>query len=408
MMQAAQDKLLVKYPCLSLTSAYIDGQWMKALSSFDDVCPTTEEVIVSVANCGASQVTEAVEAARRAFRIWGISPVSHRSQFLRRLADLIDRDRDDLATLESIDEGKPLRESLSDIGDAAGLARHLADLIEITDMEDVVVDNGTAEFKTSVLTEPLGVVAAITPWNYPFLMACQKSLTAIATGCTVILKPSELAPLSCLVLADLCHEAGLPDGVLNITPGLGSLTGEALSNACVDKVSFTGSLPTARKIMAAAALGPRAVSLELGGKSALIAFEDSDVSAAVDWIIMGFVWGSGQVCSATSRVLVHTNLLPKLLPALIAKLEKLSIGDPLIEGVNVGPVVNKAQYDKIWVTFLVLTLRICKCRHNLVWGYYADIHRGRTIRGNTVHLWRDKTFPWMSSEWLIHSADCVS
>jgi betaine-aldehyde dehydrogenase len=135
------------------------------------------------------------------------------------------------------------------------------------------------------------VVAAITPWNYPFLMGAYKVLPALAAGCTVVLKPSELAPLSCLVLAELCKEAGLPAGALNVLPGLGSVTGDLLArHPDIDKISFTGSLPTAQKVMAAAALGPRALSLELGGKSPAIVFEDANLDSAADWLVTGFMW----------------------------------------------------------------------------------------------------------------------
>jgi len=158
-------------------------------------------------------------------------------------------------------------------------------------VEDVI-DNGTdGQFTTVIINHPVGVVGAITPWNYPFLMAIWKVIPAIAAGCTIVLKPSELAPLSCILMGKLCQEAGLPDGALNVIPGLGHQAGAALtSHDGIDKISFTGSLPTAQRVMSAAAMGPRGLSLELGGKSPLIVFEDADVESAVDWIILGICW----------------------------------------------------------------------------------------------------------------------
>ena len=179
---------------------------------------------------------------------------------------------------------------LQDIDDSITQCDHFAMLVE--QRHDETVENGTdGQFETLVIHEPVGVIGAITPWNYPFLMSIWKVVAAIACGCCVVLKPSELAPLSSIWLGELCKEAGLPDGALNIVPGLGPDAGAALSaHDGIDKLSFTGSLPTAQRIMSAAAAGPRSVSLELGGKTPLIVFEDSPVDATVDWIILGVCW----------------------------------------------------------------------------------------------------------------------
>lgn len=219
-----------------------------------------------------------------------------------------------------------------------------------------MIENGTnGDFTTTINYEPIGVIGAITPWNYPFLMGVWKVIPAIAAGCCTVLKPSELAPLSCLLLAEMCHEAGLPAGALNVVPGFGIDAGAPLSeHPDVDKVAFTGSVMTGRRIMAAAASGPRAISLELGGKSPLIAFEDADINATVDWIITGILWGSGQVCSATARVLVHKSIRSTLMERLLERVKAVKIGDSLSEemlaheGPTMGPVINKFQYDKIW------------------------------------------------------------
>ena len=288
-------EILGRFPCVTANSAFIGGEWEAVAFSVSSVCPSTEETLTTFANCSAEHVDRAVRAARKAVEgsNWGHSSTPpQRALFLRTLAQLIGKHKDDLARLDTLDEGKPLRESSADISDAISLALHLADLLEEPLWQTPeVVANGTEDFTTEVRREPIGVVAAITPWNYPFLMAADKVFPALAAGCAVILKPSELAPLSCLVLAELCRDAGLPPGALNVLPGLGSVTGDALSrHPGVDKLSFTGSVVTARKVMTAAAMGPRPLSLELGGKSPAIVFDDADVNAAVDWLITGFVW----------------------------------------------------------------------------------------------------------------------
>jgi betaine-aldehyde dehydrogenase len=270
------------------------------------------------------------------------------------------------------------------MGDAVAACGHFAHLAEEEERrQGKLVNNGTEDFVTRIFHEPIGVVGMITPWNYPFLMGMWKVVAGIAAGCSMVLKPSELAPLSCILLGEMAFEAGLPAGALNVIPGLGATAGGALaSHPGVDKISFTGSVPTAQKIMAAAALGPRGLSLELGGKSPLVVFPDADVSGAVDWIItgeatclvvtarvaakhfslyahcdvIGILWGSGQVCSATSRVLLHESIRERVLTALLEKVRALRIVDTsteesrAFEGPQLGPVISKGQYDKIWVS----------------------------------------------------------
>ena len=289
------DEVLRKFPCITANSAFIAGRWVSVPDTFVTINPATEDIITTVANCSPVYVDQAVNAAKDAMEgpLWGHnSTTQQRVHLLRNIADLLDRHKDYLSMLDSLDEGKPLRESSADISDAIALATHLAELLMQSHWDPPqTIASGNDDFTTVVRSEPIGVVAAITPWNYPLLMAADKVLPALAAGCAVILKPSELAPLSCLVLAELCQQAGLPPGALNVVTGLGSVTGDALSrHPGVDKLSFTGSVTTARKVMAAAALGPRPLSLELGGKSPAIVFEDADVDAAVDWLITGFVW----------------------------------------------------------------------------------------------------------------------
>lgn len=322
--------------------------------------PADNSVIAEVANATAEDVDIAVKVAKRTLYSdhWGYkSTGAQRSKILRNLQEVLIRRKDEVAVLDSYDMGKPLREALADLGDAITACEHFANLAEEQDKhQDEVIDNGTnGDFTSKIRLEPIGVVGAITPWNYPFLMGIWKVIPAIAAGCTIVLKPSELAPLSCLLFGELLNEAGLPAGVLNVVSGLGPSAGAPLAtHEDVDKVSFTGSVPTAQKIMAAAALGPRAISLELGGKSPLIVFDDAtDVSAVVDWILTGILWGSGQVCSATSRVLLQNGIKDQVLARLKERLALLKIGPSLApeqkdhQGPTMGPVVSKGQYDKI-------------------------------------------------------------
>jgi betaine-aldehyde dehydrogenase len=341
---------------------YIDGKWVDAVKkgTFTNKNPSTDEVLGEVANGTAEDIDIAVKAARRCLESenWGYkSTGAERAVILRKLGEIITARLEEIAQLDSIDQGKPMREARADLGDAIAGCAHFAMLAEQRDKhQNEVIDNGTdGAFTTTIVLEPIGVIGAITPWNYPFLMAIWKVLPAIAAGCTMVLKPSELASLSCLLLGELCTEAGLPHGALNVVTGLGPDAGAPLSaHTGVDKLSFTGSQVTGSRIMAAAAAGPRAVSMELGGKSPLIVFEDADINGAVDWIITGILWNSGQVCSATSRVLVHTSIRDTLMARLTERVKAIKIGDQQSaeilahSGPSMGPVVSRGQYDKIW------------------------------------------------------------
>jgi betaine-aldehyde dehydrogenase len=203
------------------------------------------------------------------------------------------------------------------------------------------------DFSSVARLEPVGVAAQIIPWNYPLLMAAWKVAPALAAGCTSVLKPSELTPLTALELADIAHEAGLPAGVLNVISG-GRETGAALSeHPGIDKLAFTGSLATGQKIMRSASERSTNTTLELGGKSAIIVFDDTDLEQAVEWIMFGIFWNKGEVCSATSRLIVQSGIAAKLLARLKLECEKIVIGDPLLDGVLLGPLVSRGQYEKV-------------------------------------------------------------
>lgn len=342
---------------------FINGEFVQPVKGlkFTTFNPNTGKPLIEVAQSTEEDIELAIAAGRACLNSdkWGKNSTgAERAVILRKLGELFTEWKDRIAKIDSLDNGKPYREAAADVDDAIGACGHFADLaIKQDSDQNEIIDCGDKDFKVTIQHDPIGVVAAITPWNYPFLMAIWKVVPAIAAGCATVLKPSELSPLSCLILAKLCHEAGLPAGALNVVNGEGPVTGAAMSsNPKFDKISFTGSVPTARKIMMAASMGPRAVSLELGGKSPMIIFDDvSDIDAAVDWTCTGIFWGSGQVCSATSRVYVHESIKETFMEKLIAKIKGIKIMNTQsdeaaadVDGSKMGPVVSKIQYDKIW------------------------------------------------------------
>lgn len=332
---------------------YIGGEWIAPLQRgvFQTFDPSDESVLAQVAAATAEDIDLAVAAARKAFDEgdWPRWTGAQRAQVLRRIADGIRARQDELAALEVRDNGKPLPEALWDIADTAGCFDFYAGLAEGSDQQSEQSINVPDErFSSSVIKEPVGVVAAIIPWNFPMLMASWKVAPALAAGCTVVLKPSELTPLTALELATIAGQAGLPAGVLNVVSGLGREAGAPLAeHPDIDKIAFTGSVPTGRKIMQAAAAEIKNISLELGGKSPFVIFADSDLDAAVEWILFGIFWNQGQVCSATSRVLVERALYPALLERLIEATEQIRIGQGFTEGVKLGPLVSQGQLDKV-------------------------------------------------------------
>lgn len=332
---------------------YIDGQWVrpKLGGTFDTLDPSDESVIAQVAAATSEDIDLAVNAARRAFDegTWPQMTGAERATILRAIANGIRERQQELVELEVRDNGKPLPEALWDIGDTAGCFDFYAGLAEDLDgRREQNISLADERFSSIARKEPVGVAGAIIPWNFPMLMAAWKVAPALAAGCCMVLKPSELTPLTALELADIAHQAGLPAGVLNVVTGLGPDAGAPLSeHPGIDKLAFTGSVPTGTRIMQAAARDIKNISLELGGKSPFIIFDDSDIEAAVEWIMFGIFWNQGEVCSATSRVLVQRDLYEPLLKRLVEQTQRLSIGNGMHDGVLLGPLVNRGQYDKV-------------------------------------------------------------
>lgn len=335
------------------TRLYIDGAFCAPVKggSFAAIDPATEQEFAQVAAATGEDVDLAVRAARRSFDagVWADLPASDRAATLRRIAEGIRAETPALAAIETRDNGKPLPEAIWDIEDAAFVFDYYADLAEADAKAPLrTIDLGDDRFDGRVWREPVGVVAAITPWNFPMLMAVWKVAPALAAGCSVVLKPSELCALSCHELARIIDAAGVPAGVFNLLTGDGPSAGAPLSeHPLVDKVAFTGSVATGRRVMQAASAGIRTVSLELGGKSPFVIFDDADIDRAVEWILFGIFWNKGEVCSATSRVLVQKALYQPLLARLKEATEAITIGPGDQDGIKLGPIVSKSQYDKI-------------------------------------------------------------
>lgn len=334
------------------TKLYINGAWVEPAKggTLPVMDPATEQVFHHIPAATAEDAEAAVQAARAAFDHgpWPRLSGKERAVYLRAMAQGI-RDRlPELAAMEVRDNGKPLPEAEWDLGDAAGCFDFYADLAEELDGEEEQIALADARFTAKAVREPLGVAVAIVPWNYPLLMASWKVAPALAAGCTMVLKPAETTSLTALELGAIATAAGLPAGVLNVLSGKGSVVGQALiEHPAVDKVAFTGSGPVGSRIMAAGARDIKRVSLELGGKSPFVVFADSDIEKAVEWIMFGIFWNQGQVCSATSRVLVERALYAPLLARLIEEAQKIKIGNGLEDGTLLGPLVNKGQYEDV-------------------------------------------------------------
>lgn len=334
------------------TRLCIDGTFTppEGCAYFPAIDPASETTIAEVAAAQAADVERAVRAVRRAFdsQSWSGLNGAVRASFLRRIANGIRERLNDIALAEVRDNGKPLAEAQWDVGDATLCFDYYANLAAKDDARQEGVDVGDPRFQYSIAREPAGVVAAITPWNFPLLIAAWKVAPALAAGCTVVLKPSELCSLSCEMLAEIIHAAELPAGVFNLVTGTGAQAGEPLANhGLVDKVAFTRSLVTGRKVMQAASAGIRRVSLELGGKSPFIIFDDCDIEKAVEWSLFRIFWNKGEVCSATSRIRAKRGIFARFVERLATAAEAISIGPGEMPGVKLGPLVSKNQYDKM-------------------------------------------------------------
>jgi len=332
---------------------FIGGEHLDAADGkeFESIDPATGEAFTTVAQAGKADAEKAIAAAREAFddgRWSGLAPAK-RAGFLLKIAEGIKASGAELAELESRDSGGTIRKTKGDVGGAVHTFRTAAGLAtEVPIQETLPVTVAPGPSLNYVRHEPIGVCAGIIPWNFPLLMAAWKIAPAIAAGNTVVLKPSENTPCTALELAQIIKEAGVPDGVVNVIPGFGPGAGETLvASMDVDKIAFTGSTATGRRILQLASSNIKKVTLELGGKSANIILDDADLSLAVDGAIWGIYYNAGQVCNAGSRLLVHRSLHDEVVDRLVAKAERIAVGPPLDKGSAMGPIVSKTQLDTV-------------------------------------------------------------
>lgn len=332
------------------TKLLIGGDWGEAAHGkrFQTVNPATEDVLTDVAEATASDVDSAVKAARNALRRgpWPALTGADRGRILHRLAGIMRAQAEELVLLESLDAGKPLAATRRmDLPAAIDCLEYYAGWADKIAGEVVPVRRDAF---THVQRVPVGVVAAIVPWNFPLMNAVWKVAPALACGCTVVLKPAELTPLSALWLGRAALEAGLPPGVLNIIPGYGADAGAALvSHPDVDKISFTGSPQTGQFIMRAAAENITRIGLELGGKSPSVVFADADIESAVRQTASGAFFNAGQVCSAATRIIVEDSVHDAFVELLAKRVANIRVGDPLADGTTMGPVISEKQMDRV-------------------------------------------------------------
>lgn len=348
---ATKPQRAAKPPKVKDQPLLIGGKWQDSVSgkTFETLNPATGEVICQVAEGDKADVDLAVKAARKAFEEgpWRTMNASDRGRLLNKLADLIEENKDELAALESLDNGKPLGDALAaDLPLTIKCYRYYAGWADKIHGKTIPVDGN---FFCYTKHEPVGVVGQIIPWNFPLLMQAWKWGPALAMGCTMVLKPAEQTPLTALRVAQLAQEAGIPDGVINVVPGYGPTAGAAISgHKDIDKVAFTGEYTTGQIIMEAAARSNlKRVTLELGGKSPNVVFADADLDAAVEGAYFGLFFNQGQCCCAGSRLFVEDKVHDSFVEKILKKAKSQKVGDPFDPETTQGPQVSQEQCDRV-------------------------------------------------------------
>ena len=335
----------------TLNHQFINNQWVasKGTRLLDVMNPYREERIAQVTAGDAADVDAAVKAAQQAQPEWQALGGAERANYLDGFADALESRREALIILSATNNGKPLAEAGIDLDDAIACYRYYAKQAKALDArqgEQVSVDMEGVEART--YHDPVGVVGLIAPWNFPLVTSAWKLAPALAAGCTAVFKPSEVTPLPEQVLAEIALEIGLPAGVLNLLNGDGEGIGAPLTNhSGVDKISFTGSNRVGEAVMQAASARTASVSLELGGKSPIIVMEDAEPAQAAEWVMAGIYFNAGQICSATSRLLVHEDIAEALYAALAERMDALTLDDPLAEGTDLGPLTSVKQREAV-------------------------------------------------------------
>jgi aldehyde dehydrogenase (NAD+) len=331
------------------TGLFINNEWVEGVDkkTFEVINPTTEEVLCSVAEATEKDVDIAVAAARKAFEgPWRKTPPASRGKMLLKLADLVDANTDLLAAVESLDNGKSISMARGDVGSVSTCIRYYGGWADKIEGKTIDIDPEMFHYTKQ---EPIGVCGQIIPWNFPLLMLAWKIGPALATGNTIVLKTAEQTPLSALVFANFVKEAGFPPGVVNIISGFGKVAGAAIaSHMDIDKVAFTGSTVVGRSIMkAAASSNLKKVTLELGGKSPNIVFNDADIEQTISWVNFGIYYNHGQCCCAGSRIYVQEGIYDKFVAAFKKRATENKVGDPFGHDTFQGPQVSQLQFDRI-------------------------------------------------------------
>lgn len=329
-------------PELFVTASYIGGRWVEASASFPLYNPADGAVIAEVSDCTADHAEAAIQAAKEALPAWRARSAPERSALLRRWFELIMDNQEDLGRIMTLEQGKPLPEAKGEISYAASFVEWFAE--EAKRVYGDTIPGPSRDKRLVVIRQPVGVVAAVTPWNFPSSMITRKAAPALAAGCTFIVRPASETPLSALVLAKLAEEAGIPPGVFNVIAGKDSRgIGKVLTESPdVAKFSFTGSTEVGKKLIAQCASTVKKVSMELGGNAPFIVFDDADIDAAVEGAIASKYRNAGQTCVCTNRFFVQRGVVEEFTQKLSAALQKLPVGNGLDAGVIIGPLVNDA------------------------------------------------------------------
>ncbi|WLG93425.1 NAD-dependent succinate-semialdehyde dehydrogenase [Pseudomonas sp. FP198] len=338
----------LKDPSLLVELAYIDGQWVGAdnAATLDVINPATGEVLARVPAIHGSETRRAIEAADRAWPAWRARPAAERAALLDRWYQAMIDNLDDLALILTLEQGKPLAEAKGEIRYGASFVKWFAEEARRIYGETIPAPSGDRRLMT--LKQPVGVCAAITPWNFPNAMITRKCAPALAAGCTIVVKPSDLTPLSALALAVLAERVGIPAGVFNVVTGMPAGIGEELTgNPTVRKLSFTGSTAVGRLLMRQSSEHIKRLSLELGGNAPFIVFDDADLEQAVTGIMLSKFRNAGQTCVCANRILVQDGIYERFAQRLVEEVGKLKVGDGLEAEVNIGPLINAAAVSKV-------------------------------------------------------------
>lgn len=345
---AASGRGRLSNSALLRSAAYIGGHWVEGdpaqAIAVDD--PFTGQIVGHAPSLTPDQIDAAIAAAERAFESWSKRPFKERGALLRRWLELIERDKEDLARLITLENGKPLKEARAEVAYGAGFVEFYAE--EAGRVLGEVIPSPTLGRRLLAEREPIGVCAAITPWNFPLAMLTRKVAPAFAAGCTIVAKPASQTPLTALALAVLAEEAGIPPGVLNVVTGKASMIGARLTgSAVVRKISFTGSTEVGARLMADSAPTIKRLSLELGGNAPLLIFDDADLQTAVDTALVAKFRNSGQSCIAANRIYVQRSLHDAFVEAFADKVRTLKLGDGFDPEVDIGPLIDDAATAKV-------------------------------------------------------------